>query len=252
MDLDEIYQRFDEEHRLNHSQWAQVEFLTTTHFIDGYLQPNDRILDIGAGTGAYSLHYAGQGYAVTAVEPVENNMEILMRHVRPCMDIKPVLGNALDLSGLGDDRFDLVLCMGPLYHLGSEEQRRQCMREAKRVCKPGGKIFFAYLSNDMVFVTEAFIYQKDPLRGANYDGDFNMVPGPFTFMTPAQAREMARTEGLREIRHFRADGLSELMGPAIDGLDEQQFREWMGYHLHTCEKPEWLGCSNHVVLVAEK
>lgn len=108
MELDEVYQRFDEEHRLNGTQWARVEFLTTTHYIDSCLHPKARILDIGAGTGAYSLHYAGQGYAVTAVEPVEHNLDILMRHVRPCMDLKPILGNALDLSQLRDDSFDLV------------------------------------------------------------------------------------------------------------------------------------------------
>lgn len=252
MELDEVYQRFDEEHRLNGTQWARVEFLTTTHYIDSCLHPKARILDIGAGTGAYSLHYAGQGYAVTAVEPVEHNLDILMRHVRPCMDLKPILGNALDLSQLRDDSFDLVLCMDPLYHLEADEQRRQCIREAKRVCKPGGRILFAYLSNDMAFVTEAFLYQKNPLRGVNYDADFNLKPGPFTFMTPPQAREMLRTEGLREVCHFGADGLSELMGTAIDHWDAQQFDQWMQYHLHTCEKPEWLGCSNHVVLMAEK
>lgn len=252
MELDAVYQRFDEEHRLDHSQWSKVEFLTTTHFIDGFLKPDSRILDIGAGAGAYSLHYAGQGYAVTAVEPVERNLDVLMRHMRPCMDLTPRLGNGLDLGQLPDDSFDLVLCMGPLYHLESDEQRRQCVREAKRVCKPGGKIFFAYLSNDMVFLTEAFLYMKDPLRGANYDADFTMTPGPFTFMTPPEARRLVTAEGLREVRHFRADGMAELMGEAIDRWDAQQFAQWMGYHLHTCEKPEWLGCSNHIVLVAEK
>ena len=250
MDLEQIYDRFDEEKRLNNGRnSSRVEFLTTTHWIDQRLQPGCRILDIGAGTGAYSLHYAGQGYRVTAVEPVEKHLDILMRHVRPCMDIQPILAEGTDLSQLKEHSYDVVLCLGPLYHLEGEG-RRQCIQQAKRLCRPGGSLFFASLSHEMVFATEAFLHQKEPLRGKNYGPDQRLTPGPFTFLTPPEAVALLEGEGLRVTGHFAADGLAELMGAQMDAWDEAQFQEWMRFHLSICAKPEWLGASNHCVVEA--
>ncbi len=64
-----------------------------------------------------------------------------------------VQGNALDLSRYEEDSFDIVLLLGPLYHLHSDADKLRCIEEAKRVCKPDGKIFFAFISNDIVILT---------------------------------------------------------------------------------------------------
>lgn len=61
------YEIFNENIRLNRSKAARVEFLTTVHFIEQYLKTGDRILDIGAGAGEYSLYFARNGYSVSAV-----------------------------------------------------------------------------------------------------------------------------------------------------------------------------------------
>ena len=59
------------------SQHGQVEFLTTTKFIKEYLKPDSKILEVGAGTGRYSLYYANKGYDVTAIEYVNHNVDML-------------------------------------------------------------------------------------------------------------------------------------------------------------------------------
>ena len=69
------YEIFNENIRLNRSKAARVEFLTTVHFIEQYLKTGDRILDIGAGAGEYSLYFARNGYSVSAVELAERNIE---------------------------------------------------------------------------------------------------------------------------------------------------------------------------------
>ena len=133
MKLEEIYEYFNEEKRLNSSNASSVEFITTTNFIDKYLKKESKILDIGAATGAYSLHYAEKGYDVTSIEPVKRNVDILEAKITEDMNIKVYQGNALDLSYLEDNSFDVVLCFGPLYHLKSDEDKLRVINESKRV-----------------------------------------------------------------------------------------------------------------------
>ena len=72
--LENFYNNYDEESRLVKDKTHMVEFITTTNFIDKYLKNGDKILEIGAGTGRYTIHYAQKGYKVDAVELVEKNL----------------------------------------------------------------------------------------------------------------------------------------------------------------------------------
>ena len=65
--LTNYYERYDEEGRLT-SKHGMVEYITTMNYIDKYLKPNMRILEIGAAAGRYSHALAKKGYRVDAVE----------------------------------------------------------------------------------------------------------------------------------------------------------------------------------------
>lgn len=65
--VNRTYDIFNEDTRLNHSKAARVEFLTTVRYIEKYLKKGDKILDIGAGAGEYSLYFACRGYEVSAL-----------------------------------------------------------------------------------------------------------------------------------------------------------------------------------------
>ena len=74
--LEEYYTHYDEEGRLL-SRHGQVEYLTTMRYIKECLEgfSNPEILEVGAGTGRYSVTLAKQGFQVTAVELIEHNLE---------------------------------------------------------------------------------------------------------------------------------------------------------------------------------
>ena len=73
--VQKIYELFDENSRLNHSNAARVEFLTTVRYIERYVKPGARILDVGAGAGEYSLYFARKGYEVCALELTDSNIK---------------------------------------------------------------------------------------------------------------------------------------------------------------------------------
>ncbi len=179
--VQEIYRRFDESSRLTKSKAAQVEFLTTVKYIEQYVKPGDRLLDVGAGTGEYSLYFAQKGVSVSALELADSNVAAFREKLTQEHSVELVQGNGLDLSRYADSSFDAVLLLGPLYHLHSDEDKLQCIREAKRVCKPEGKLFFGFIANDIVILT---MQQEDPaylLKGAYNKETFRLYDFPSCF-----------------------------------------------------------------------
>ena len=249
--VQEVYRRFDENSRLNKSRAARVEFLTTVRYIERYLTPGAKILDIGAGAGEYSLYFARKGYSVSAVELADANIVAFRAKLTAQDDVDLVQGNALDLSRYADNSFDVVLLFGPLYHLHAEEDKLKCIEEAKRVCKPGGKIFFAFISNDIVILTMQQAHPDYLLAGAYDKETFRLYDFPFVFHTVDTARELMQKAGIRLCHQVAADGVSELLQDLVNDLNEASYQQYLRYHFYICEKPEFLGMSNHLLFVGE-
>ncbi len=247
-----LYRIFCEDTRLNGSQAARVEFHTTLHYLEPHLFPGAQVLDIGAGAGEYSLHLSRRGCQVTAVELAQANLEAFREKLRPEDSIDLRQGNALDLSAWANDQFDAVLCLGPLYHLHAPEDRQQAIREALRVCKPGGVALFAFIQNDMCILTE-MTYNSHFLTGDSYDHEtFRLHDFPFVFATLDDCRAMLRQAGAQLLHEVASDGPAELMANTINALNEAEYRQFLRYHFLTCEKPEMLGFSNHLLFVCKK
>lgn len=77
-ELEKYYNKFNEEKRLTRRH-GQVEFITSMKYIHECIGDRKcvKILDIGAGTGRYSVALAEEGHDVTAVELVKYNLGIL-------------------------------------------------------------------------------------------------------------------------------------------------------------------------------
>lgn len=250
--VQKTYEIFNEDSRLNRSKAARVEFLTTIRYIEKYLKPGDKILDIGAGAGEYSLYFARKGYEVSALELADANIAAFRRKLKPEDRIDLVQGNALDLSRYKNETFDIVLLFGPLYHLQSDVDKQRCIYEAKRVCKKNGKLFFAYISNDFVILTE-FSYRPDYFMVGDYDKEsFRLYNFPFVFHTVDDCRKMLSESGVKILHEVASDGISELMEERISGLDDASYEQYLRYHFYICEKPEMLGMTNHLLFVGEK
>ena len=251
------YETHNEDARLT-SRHGSVEFLTTVHYIEKYLQKGMKILEIGAGTGRYSHYFAGKGYAVYAVELMECNIDVFRANTRTGENVTVRQGDALDLSFIPDGKYDVVLLLGPMYHLYTDEDKHRAMSEAIRVAKRGGVIFAAYCNSDMT------MYQFCFARGGINMDQYKPLINPDTFAldsTPREIFSLYRKEDIdalmkkfavTRLHYVGADMLTHFIGNAVDEMDDATFETYMRYHLCICEREDMVGATNHVLDIFRK
>lgn len=250
--IKEYYKNYDEDGRLL-LRHGSVEFATTMRFIDKYLFPGAQIAEIGAGTGRYSHSLANRGYKVDAVELVEHNIEIFKQNTKKNEPITIRQGNALDLSFFEDERFDITLVLGPMYHLFTKNEQLKALSEAIRITKHGGIIFCAYCMGDASVLSYGFV------QGKIYEiiKNCNLNPETFDkFSKPWGIFELYRKEDIDKLRenfdvtqlHFAAaDGYANHMRQTLEDMDDKTFEMYLKYHFSTCERQDMIGLSHHTL-----
>lgn len=114
MNIIESYENYNEENRLNGLKSKQIEFITNTRALDNILPETSKILDCGAGTGAYSFYLANKGNEVTALDITPRHIEYIKEEAfRRKIEINAMIGDATDLKAFSDRSFDVVLNMVP-------------------------------------------------------------------------------------------------------------------------------------------
>lgn len=257
--LNEFYSHYDEDGRLS-KKHGSVEFLTTMRYIGQYIKPGDCVLEVGAGTGRYSHALARQGYAVDAVELIGHNIDVFQNNTQPGENISITQGNALDLSAFSDNTYDITLLLGPLYHLYTKEDKRQALREAIRVTRPGGVIFAAYVISDGCLLDEGFL--RGNINVAEYvktgllDGEtFAAKSEPkdlFELVRKEDVDELMRDFPTTRLHYVASDGCALLLRDAIDAMDDDAFALYLNYHFATCERADLLGVTSHALDVFRK
>jgi len=251
------YSNYDEDSRLL-SRHGSVEFFTTIRYVEKYLKKGMRILEIGAGTGRYSHYFARQGHSVDAVELIPHNIEIFTQNTRAEENIRIFEGNALNLSMLQNESYDVVLLLGPMYHLYTLNEKRGCMAEALRVLKNGGMLFIAYCMVDSSIIQYAFgrnswkaLVEKELLNPETFEAR----------STPKELFEIVRLEQIDQINqdfpikrlHFvGTDMYTNYFRSMVDNMDEETFAFYLKYHFCICERQDLVGPSNHTLDILQK
>ncbi|MBP5342311.1 methyltransferase domain-containing protein [bacterium] len=252
----DYYNQYDEDSRLKR-RTGQVEYLTTSKYIHEYLKPGDKIIEIGAGTGAYSISLAEEGYDVTSIELVKHNLDILKSKITNDMNIKTYQGNALDLSMFPSESFDITLVLGPMYHLFTKEDKVKCLLEAKRITKKEGYIFVAYCMNEATIIT--YVFESNGLTEVI---DKNLLTRDWHCKSdPKEIFELVRIEDINEynkesdlkrIKIVATDGASRYIRDHLNKMSDEVFSKWIDFHLHTCERIDLIGATHHSLDILKK
>ncbi|ABK61827.1 MULTISPECIES: class I SAM-dependent methyltransferase [Clostridium] len=254
-ELEKYYNKFCEDKRLTR-KYAKVEYITSMKYIHNYLEDNKnaKILDVGAGTGRYSVKLANEGYDVTAIELVKHNLGVLKSKGS---SVKAYQGTALDLSRFEENTFDMTLVFGPMYHLYTFEDKVQALKEAKRVTKAGGYILVAYCMNEYSVLTYGFKENniRESIKNGKLSDDFHVISEPkdlYDYVRIEDINKINEIADLERIKLIAADGPANYMRPILNAMDEDTFKIFMDYHFTTCERPELLGASAHTLDILRK
>lgn len=253
--LIKYYNKFNEDKRLN-TKHGYIEFITSIKYIHEYLKNmnNPKILDIGAGTGKYSIALANEGYDVTAVELVKHNLRVIEKK---CDKVKTYLGNAIKLDMFNDNSFDLILLFGPMYHLVTKEEQLKALNEAKRILKPGGILLVAYVMNEYAVLVHGFRdnFIKECIDDNVINNSFQCTPKEtdlYKYMRLEDINELNQLSNLKRIKIITPDGPSNYMRNVLNKMDDETFNLYIKYHLSICERQDLIGAAAHTLDILKK
>ena len=247
--LEQYYNKFHEEHRLE-TRHGFVEFNTSMKFIhEAINSPSAKILDIGAGTGRYSVALSREGYDVTAVELVKHNLEILRAKHE---NVKTWQGDARDLHFLDDNTFDVTLLFGPMYHLHGDENKLKAMEEARRVTKSGGIILVAYVMNEYSVISYCFKEHNwaEAAQKGGLSADFHINATEddlYDYVRISDIDRLNKAAGLERIKIISADGAADYMRRELNEMSEEEFKAFCDFQLAICERQDLVGAGSHTV-----
>jgi ubiquinone/menaquinone biosynthesis C-methylase UbiE len=254
-----------ESERLLRGGLGRVEYLRTRELLARYLPPAPAtVLDVGGGSGVYSLALAREGYAVHLLDAVPLHVEQARKASAPQPDAPLADARVGDARRLAWDSesVDALLLLGPLYHLTSREDRLRALREARRVVRPEGVVAAAGISRFAStydgllrgFLEEPNfeeIVERDVREGQHR----NPSGRPEWFTTaylhlPEELRDEAREAGLSVEALVGIEGPAWILPDLDSWLGNSSRRSTLLRAIRRVEtEPSLLGASAHILVV---
>jgi ubiquinone/menaquinone biosynthesis C-methylase UbiE len=224
-----------------------------------------KILDIGAGAGFYSFWLKGLGHEVHMIDPSPKNLEIVRLQERTSGKLASI--NQADARKLPfeKNKFDVVLMLGPLYHLTTKKERLKAIREAKRVLKGQGVLIAVGISR------YASLFEGFFNKGINLNGFISMMnedistgqhrnkTGRFDFFTtayfhrPYELKNEVKEAGFKSPRLLAIESFGWLSSDFAKLWSNSQKRKLLLDTIRKVESdPELMAVSAHVMVTSLK
>jgi S-adenosylmethionine-dependent methyltransferase len=222
------------------------------------------VLDIGGGPGRYSIALAKMGYAVTLLDLSSGSLDFARgKAAEAGIELADYLhGDALDLSAIPGESYDAVLLMGPLYHVLAEDDRRRAVLEARRVLKPGGPVFAAFITR---YAPIRYAAKHEPdllLRGQPSAQELletgvhrPETPGGFTeayFAHPGEIAPLMEGCGFRTLGMVGCEGVVSRIEEQVNELTGDMWEAWVDLNYNAGKDPYLYGAAEHLLYIGCK
>ncbi|MFW6029208.1 MAG: class I SAM-dependent methyltransferase [Halanaerobiales bacterium] len=265
--MSEVEKHYD---RNPENEWQRlerhrIEFDITKRYLGEYIKNTSKILDVGGGPGRYSIHLARQRHEVTLLDLSSGNIHLAREKARDAnVNIRDYIhANALELSEKVVGEFDVVLCMGPLYHLIEVRDRIKVIDECIKKLKKGGLFFAAFISAfapiiDFIknYPEEIINFKPNLLKyledGRNIVSEEN--PG-FTdayFIKPDEIEDFMDNFDLEKKIITGLEGLPAQSEAKINSLSEEAYQGWLDLVYQTSRNPLTWASSEHFLYIGKK
>ena len=251
-----------------------VEFHRTKEILSRYIDKGMVIYDIGGGIGMYAAWLAKKGNEVHLIELAESAVEYAKASIMQDCRFVAETGNALQVNR-SDESADVVLLMGPLYHLRDREERLQALREAFRLLKRGGLMVAAGISkfSSMTWALSVYGEKKNENLVEFLDDPvfFNMIKSEMTTGDHIRPKEYPKfiaeayfTTSEEMKSEITESGFEVEKAIAVEGciwftphlqekwMDEAGRERLLDIVRITETEPEMMGMSPHFLVVARK
>lgn len=261
------YSVFDEKNRLTQDNSGRMEYEMTMRIFEKYLPDRGRVLDIGGGAGVYAFPLAKSGYQVYLGDLSERLVE-QAREQKKAENVENMISidvvNATNMERYQDAFFDVVIVLGPFYHLTEEKEREACVSEIRRVLKPGGMVIAGFIPRlaGSIAVVDRYCWDSEQV-GAHTIGEVfstgrfhNMAARGFQEGYYATAIEM---EEMFEAYHFKQECIRSIRGFGYEKedkiyaiRDEAVFAEVMKCIEETAQDKAIVEMCGHAVYIGRK
>lgn len=224
-----------------------------------------KILDCGGGPGRYAIELTKQGYAVTLFDLSAINLSFA--HTQAYSSGVTISayehGTATDLSRFAGESFEVVLLLGPLYHLLTHEERLKCLQEANRVMKKGGMLFASFVTQYAALrffakdVPEWILQHPKELEAFWQTGVFPPVRNDGTeflayFAPPASVKPLVESTGFKITTVLACEGAVSMIDEKINALEGELWEAWVDLNYRLAPDPSLHGACEHLLCVAQK
>jgi S-adenosylmethionine-dependent methyltransferase len=240
----------------------KVEFELSKRFMKRYIKPNDRVLDLGGGPGKYSLYLAELGCDVTLADLSQKNVDFALNKAKELgLPLKGLQVDSRDLSTIEDNQYDVVLCMGPMYHLKKENDRAKTIKECLRKLKPNGIIYVAFVSS-YSFVWDYLIRNPEFILDTERKSQLNMIveDGNFSgqgfsdnfFISPKNVLPFFNQFNLEKLHLLNCESFLYLREPELLGQRPEVINAWLDIAEQVCEREDLLSLAEHIMYIGKK
>ena len=251
--------------RFSRSPIDAVSLFIHTHYLQQFVKPGSRVLDIGAGPGRFTQVLAEMGCRVVAADISPIQLELHRKHAQELGFDGAVEDRfQLDICDMGcfeSESFDAVVCYGgPLSYVF--DQALPALQGCVRICRRGGHVLTSVMSlwgAAHRYLRGALAVPPQSNRKITDTGD--LIPQNWDGAThhchmfrSSELRQLARQAGLTVVALSASNCISTLWDDFLSEVkeDPQKWQELLRMELEACREDGCLDAGTHMILVGRK